>query len=257
MTGTVEAPELEVNVCASVDLHAAVRCVHQMFLGDQAALLLLAQTDPLVAELDRRYFGLRMVRQHDLLTALVRAISAQQVNLRWAATTRRRLAQAFGRRSVVASHEVWSLEATRLASAKVAELRALGFTTRKAEYIVGVAEAIAGGTLDLAALQDLSDDDVMSRLTALRGIGVWTAEWILARTLGRPRVVAGDLAVRKAVGIGYTGELLPNEAQVRAHTLHWGAATSSAQTLLLFALAEGTLADARRTLSADHVVQER
>lgn len=66
---------------------------------------------------------------------------------------------------------------------------------------------------------------------------------MLARTLGRPRVVAGDLGVRKAVGKAYLGHDKPGEPDVRAATTHWGEAAATAQALLLHALAEGDLDD--------------
>jgi DNA-3-methyladenine glycosylase II len=174
-----------------------------------------------------------------LLTALIRAISAQQVNLRWATITRRRLAEAFGCQHTLGTHQVLSLDAARLAAADVAALRTLQFTTRKAEYIVALATAVATGTLDLAALRHQSDADVIACLMACRGLGRWTAEWFLARALGRPRVVAGDLGVRKAVGAAYLHGRLPSEAEVRELTSHWGAAASIAQQLLLHALSQG------------------
>ena len=73
----------------------------------------------------------------------------------------------------------------------------------------------------------------------MRGIGVWTAEWLLARTLGRPRVVAGDLGVRKAVGLAYLGGGLPTDVEVRRLTAHWGEAAGMAQALVLHALVAG------------------
>ena len=87
--------------------------------------------------------------------------------------------------------------------------------------------------LDLAALRDRPDAEVIACLTACRGLGRWTAEWFLARTLGRPCVVAGDLGVRKAVGAAYCHGHLPSETAVRELTAHWGAATGVAQQLLL------------------------
>jgi DNA-3-methyladenine glycosylase II len=159
--------------------------------------------------------------------------------LRWAATTRRRLAEAFGRLHRLGAHLIYSLEAERLAEASVAELRALQFTTRKAEYITSLARAVARGSLDLAALAVQSDAEVMARLIAVRGIGRWTAEWFLARVLGRPCVAAGDLGVRKAVGVAYLQGRLPSETEVRELTAHWGAAAGVAQQLLLHALSEG------------------
>ena len=81
----------------------------------------------------------------------------------------------------------------------------------------------------------------VDELVALRGIGVWTAEWILARTLGRPRVVAGDLGVRKAVGIAYREGVMPSEAEVRDLTAHWHVSAAHAQALLLHGLGEKEL----------------
>jgi DNA-3-methyladenine glycosylase II len=156
-------------------------------------------------------------------------------------TTRRRLARAFGEEHKVGEHVVYALNPQRLAAAEVAEIRALQFTTRKAEYIVGVAEEIARGRLSIAELAVLPDDEAVSRLTSLRGIGPWTAEWILARTLGRPRVVAGDLAVRKAIGLAYLDKPLPSEREVRAATSHWGSAGGVAQALLLHGLSTEAL----------------
>ncbi len=237
MRGTIAAPALLVEAPQPGDrapVEAALRATFMQAPAEYAALL---RADAVVATLDARYPGLRPARQFDLFTALVRCISAQQVNLRWATTTRRRLAEAFGERHSIGAHEVYSLSAERLAGASVADLRALQFTTRKAEYIIAAAQAVAGGALDAAMLAALPDDAVIARLVALRGIGRWSAEWILARSLGRPCVVAGDLAVRKVVGrayLGYTpGATLPDEAAVRGATAHWGAAALIAQGLLL------------------------
>src|SRR5436190_540165 len=79
-------------------------------------------------------------------------------------------------------------------------LAALGFSRRKAEYVVGLARE----EIDLEALAMLDDDEVRARLTAIRGLGPWTADWFLARHLARPRAwPAGDLGVRKAAQLLY------------------------------------------------------
>lgn len=236
--GTLTAPTLAVEVPRAADrapVEAALAATFAQAPAEAYAALL--RTDAVVAALDARYPGLRPVRQFDLYGALVRCISAQQVNLRWAATTRRRLAEAYGERLVVGAHEVYALSAARVAEVDVTDLRALQFTTRKAEYLIGAAQEIASGALDLATLAALPDDAVVARLMALRGIGRWSAEWVLARTLGRPCVVAGDLAVRKVVASAYLGyakgAALPDEAAVRAATAHWGVAAGIARELML------------------------
>jgi DNA-3-methyladenine glycosylase II len=239
VTGTLEAPALTVSVQDAAHAQAMVQVVQHMFVAAAAPLAQLVITDPVIARLEMRYPGVRPVLYTDAFTGIVRSISAQQVNLRWAATTRRRLAEAFGRPHRLGAHLIYSLEAERLAEASVAELRALQFTTRKAEYITSLARAVAQGSLDLAALTEQSDAEVIACLMAVRGIGRWTAEWFLARVLGRPCVAAGDLGVRKAVGAAYLQGRLPSEAEVRQLTAHWGAAAGVAQQLLLHALSEG------------------
>ncbi len=236
--GTEEAPALLTQVERTDDrapVEAALQMTFMRAPEEEYAALLAS--DPVIAALDARYPGLRPARQFGLFAALVRCISAQQVNLRWATTTRRRLAEAFGERHQVGAHEVYSLSAERVASASVADLRALQFTTRKAEYLISAAQEIASGALDADTLVALPDEQVIARLVALRGIGRWSAEWILARTLGRPCVVAGDLAVRKVVARAYLayipGATLPDEAAIRRATAHWGAAAGVAQGLLL------------------------
>jgi DNA-3-methyladenine glycosylase II len=201
----------------------------------------LRRADPLFARLQARYPGFRAALQLNLLVALVRCISAQQVNLRWAAETRRRLAERFGEKHAVDGAIVYGLGAERLGAATVAEIRGLQFTNRKAEYIVAVAQAVASKRISLERLTALPDAAVIEELVALRGIGVWTAEWILARTLGRPRVVAGDLGVRKAIGIAYRKGVLPSEDEVRDLTAHWRASAAHAQALLLHGLGEREL----------------
>ncbi len=85
---------------------------------------------------------------------------------------------------------------------------ALGFSRRKAEYVLGVADE----PVDLDELASLPDDEVKRRLVAVRGIGEWTAEWFLARHLARPRAwPVGDVALDKAVRAFY-----PEALDIRA-----------------------------------------
>jgi DNA-3-methyladenine glycosylase II len=124
---------------------------------------------------------------------LVGAITAQQVSLFAAVAVRNRLVERFGERV----GRVWAFPTRqRLAAASEEELFSVGFSRRKAKYTVGLARS----DLDLAALALLPDAEVKERIVAVRGLGEWTADWFLARYLGRPHAwPAGDLALRKAV----------------------------------------------------------
>lgn len=221
-----------------------------MFVAPPDEFADLRLRDRLIGALAAAYPGVRSVRQANLFGALIRCVTTQQVNLRWAATCRRRLAETFGRAHRVGGAIVYSLDPERIAELDPGEIRALKLTTRKAEYIVKIAKVIASGELTMETLASSTDDEVIARLVAIRGIGRWTAEWILARTLGRPRVVAGDLGMRKAVGIGYLGGARPSEDETRRLTAHWGAAAGAAQALILHALAEKTLSSLARAADA-------
>lgn len=241
--GGVEDPGLEVTAATS-GLWRAGAAVARGFAASadaNAALAELIEADPVVAAAEHRFHGVRPLLQVDPFTALIRAISAQQVNLRWAAEIRKRLAQGYGDALPIEGEEVRVLAPGRLARATVDELRALQLTRAKSASVIDVAQAAVEGRLDAEELARLEDEELIERLVGLRGIGRWSAEWFLARTLGRPRVVAGDLGVRKAVGRAYFSGRLPSEAKVRTATAHWGAAAGIAQQLLLHALVEDAM----------------
>ncbi len=131
---------------------------------------------------------------------VVNAIACQQLSLVVGISLLGRLTESFGRPS---RPETWAIpdgarqeldggpplrafpEAEDLAVARIPALREMGFSTAKAEAIVGVARAIASGGLDLEALRGLNDETATDRLLALRGIGRWSAAYILLRSLGR------------------------------------------------------------------------
>ncbi|HVE98188.1 MAG TPA: hypothetical protein VNA12_03320 [Mycobacteriales bacterium] len=201
---------------------------------------LLAE-DPALAAVAAAHPGLHAVRATDPVVALVHSISAQQVNLAWAATTRRRLAERYGDEVRAATTTLRVLDLVRLAGADPEDLRALQLTTAKSRALIALATAVVTGGLDVDGLARADDDVVTAELTRLPGIGPWTAQWYLARVLGRPVVVAGDLAVRKAVGRLYGAPAAPSPAETLALTEHWGECALIAQQLVLYALAAGSL----------------
>ncbi len=249
--GSLDAPKMSVATNDPRHLDAVADAARGFFVTVPAAVLdELGRRDPVIAAAEAMHRGARPVLQPDLLTALVRSISAQQINLRFAAVVRARIAQRYGRRHEVEGGAVWSLEPEALAAAQTADLRALQLTTRKADYVIGVASAVLGGSLDADRLRVMGDEQMVAELVALPGIGRWTAEWLLARSFGRPVVVAGDLGVRKAVGRAYRDGAMPSEREVREITAHWGEAAGVAQQLLLEVLASGGW-DELRALAAN------
>ena len=223
--------ELDVLVPAGAPAGAA-GLVASTFVTETDALHDLAAEDHAVAALVERYPGVAPVLTPDPFHALVRAISAQQINLAFAARIRQRLALAYGEPLEIGSDFVYVLSNEALAAASVEDLRALQLTYAKARAVVATARAATAGELRRDQLERLDDESLIAHLTRLPGIGRWSAEWFLARTLGRPRVVAGDLGVRKAVGRLYDAGL-PSQQETRRLTEHWGEAATVVQALAL------------------------
>jgi DNA-3-methyladenine glycosylase II len=194
-------------------LDATLEPVVRRLLGlefDLDAFYSFAGGEPVLARLAVDLRGLRPPVAVEPFEALVTSITAQQVSLKAAFAIRNRLIERFGDRIQLA-YAFPTRE--RIALAEPEELFALGFSRRKAEYTVGLARS----DLDLQALAVLSDDEVKNTLTALPGIGEWTADWFLARHLARPRAwPAGDLGVRKAVSRFYGGGRDLTTEEVRA-----------------------------------------
>jgi DNA-3-methyladenine glycosylase II len=159
----------------------------------------MAKADPALAPLISPLYGLRPTLTPTALEMLVGSITAQQVNLTFAFALRASLVRRFGTALAFDGDTVYAFpEAAVLACVPVRTFRAMKFSTRKGEYVQGVARAVADGTVDLATLAAASSEAVIETLTALHGLGRWTAEWFIARCLGRGEVCpAGDLAVRK------------------------------------------------------------
>jgi DNA-3-methyladenine glycosylase II len=153
--------------------------------------------------------GLRPPLHPRPFEALGVAITTQQISLRAAAAIRGRFVERFGVRHDLA----WEFpERERVARLRPRELLVLGFSGRKAEYLIELARS----DLDLDALASLPDDEVIASLTALPGLGRWTADWFLARHLARPEAwPAGDLGLRKAVSTFYADGRMLSIAEVR------------------------------------------
>jgi DNA-3-methyladenine glycosylase II len=194
-----------------------------------------SKTDPVLAGLAPRLYGLRPTLAAGPFEMLVGLVCAQQVNLAFAFTVRARLVRRFGTPVRVNGETVYGFpEPAALARARVSELRRMQFTVRKAEYIVELARLVASGALDLEALAGRGNEDVIDTLTAVRGFGRWSAEWFLCRYLGRGDVCpAGDLGVRRAFEHFYNRGRALSEKSIRRRAAAWGAHQNLAVHYLL------------------------
>lgn len=141
----------------------------------------------------------------DIFAALVYNVASQQISAKAVETVWARMVDRFG-----------EITSESVSGATQDEIRQCGMSMRKAGYIRGIGAAVADGSLDLAGLSRLPDDKVIERLTALPGIGTWTAEMILIFSMCRPDVVSEkDLAIRRGMMMLYGIDTLSREAFFR------------------------------------------
>lgn len=163
---------------------------------------LLARRDPVLRDLMRRYgpCGLAESQHSDPFRALIRAIISQQLSTHAAATIARRFEALFDGVPTPAAVNATPDE----------QLRSVGLSGQKVRYLRDLCARIEGGLLPLAALDRMADEEVITVLTEVKGIGRWTAEMFLMFRLHRPDVLpVDDLGIVKAVQRAYRMRALP------------------------------------------------
>ena len=165
--------ELKEYITALFDLDTDLLPFYQ--LGEQDDLL-----EPVIQKL----YGLRIVGIPDLFEAVCWAITGQQINLAFAYTLKRRFVETFGDCIEQEGHTYFIFPSSALvAQLSVSDLTALQFSARKAAYIIGIAKAITHQELTKAQLQTLPLEQAKERLVQWKGIGNWTANYVLMKSL--------------------------------------------------------------------------
>ncbi len=163
----------------------------------------------------------------DLFESLVTSIVAQQISGKAAATVCSRLRDKAG--GVITPES--------MAALPVEEVQSCGTSMRKASYIRGVVDAALAGELRMESLRDAPDDEVVRRLSALKGVGRWTAEMLMIFCLQRPDIVSDlDLGIRRGMMALYRKKAL-TPAQFASYRKRYSPYGSVA-SLYLWALAE-------------------
>ena len=211
---------LEGRRVRTADLEAASSLVSRLFATteDVAPFLRAVRPYPRLAALARRCRGLRPVLIGDPFEALIWAVIGQQINIAFAVKLKRALLDRYGGTLVEGGRRYALFPAPeRLARVRRADLRPLQFSRQKADYIIGLSRAIAEGALDFTTLAGLPTAEAVARLTAFRGVGRWTAEYVLLRGLGdRDALPAADGGLRRIVGKEFGLGRLATEEEVRA-----------------------------------------
>ena len=127
--------------------------------------------------------------------------------------------------------------------AEVTDLRQLKLSVRKSEYIQGIARAALESPDGFEEMHQLPDDEVIKQMVALRGVGQWTAQWILVRALSRPDgFPIGDLALRRTVAALYFNGAEITDDELLTFSQRWSPWRSYATAYLFAALRAGRVA---------------
>ncbi|HEX6121598.1 MAG TPA: AlkA N-terminal domain-containing protein [Ktedonobacterales bacterium] len=227
--GTLTAPRLALEVrgaaLSPAVLAAAEATIRDLFAldADSTGFRALGARDPVFGRLLARWPGLRPVRIAEPYEALLWAIIGQQIHVGFARKLKLALTEHCGEMLRLDGEAYPLLPAPRTVAALAPEaLRGLQFSRQKAEYVRTVSTAIAAGELDLARLAARPHAEALATLTRYKGIGRWTAEYLLMRGLGAPdSLPAADLGLRAIIGRAYGLGRTATEAEVRARAEAW------------------------------------
>jgi DNA-3-methyladenine glycosylase II len=198
-TGPPETPRLRVAVgdaALSREMQQGVTVALERLLGfriDMAAFYSLASRDAALGPLVQRFRGMKPPRFATAFESVITAIASQEVTRTVGVLLLNRLAINYG--AVVGNGHATAYafpQAEDLATLHPAHLRQLGFSRQKGRAMVELARSISAEGLDLEALATLPDDEAIAGLRGLRGVGRWSAEYVLLRGLGRTHIFPGD-----------------------------------------------------------------
>ncbi|MGI9107306.1 MAG: DNA-3-methyladenine glycosylase 2 [Pyrinomonadaceae bacterium] len=240
-------------------LDDAARIVRSMFSLDHdlaaGRARIFSARDSLLRRLEVEHRGLHLARWPSLFEALLTSILLQQIATAVAVTFRRRVVERYGERLEAGGDTFYAFpRAETMARAGVADLRALGLSNAKAMSIIELARACVAGELNAESLEREDNESIIARLSSLRGVGRWTAEWVLMLYFGRTDVFpATDLFLRGAVVKYYNKGMAMNEREIRAFAQkRWGAWSSYAALYFLAGMRAGAI-----TLKPERVLSSR
>ncbi len=199
--------------------------------------------DAVLQRITSQLHGLHPTRALSVFEAMVLAISGQQIAAAVARIVRTLLIESYGRSMEVDDRTYHAFPTPdALLDAGIDGLRRMKLSQRKAEYILGIAEEIEEGTLDLEGLKDATDEEVVERVTRLRGVGHWTAHWLLIRALSRTDAFpSGDLALKRVVSQLYFDGRPLTDREVEEFSVRWSPYRSYAIVYMFAAGRQGLL----------------
>jgi DNA-3-methyladenine glycosylase II len=206
--------------------NAVALYIHEWFdLGrDLGPFYDLAKLDPLLGKAVTSFYGLRNMGIPDLFEALCWGILGQQINLTYAYTLKRRLVESFGRHVVYEGDAYWVFPNPEdIAKLTVADLDGLRMTVKKCEFLIGVAQLMAKGELTKEQLLNTENVKAAEKiLIKIRGIGPWTANYVLMRCLRFPDAFPiDDVGLHNAIKLLLGAEKKPTKEEILKLSANW------------------------------------
>ncbi len=197
--GKPDEPELSITATGlqlSSETGSALAVLMERMLGirmDVGGFYRLAKNDTQLESLASQFRGLKPPRFPTLFEALVNGIACQQVSLTQGIRLLNKLAAICGKTVEGQDSIVYAFpQPEDIAGLEPEAFRKLGFSRQKARALLELAHKVTDEHLNLEDITAMSDEDALSRLCALRGVGRWTAEYVLLRGMGRLHVFPGD-----------------------------------------------------------------
>ena len=246
-SGTVDAPELAVELQGpdlGPDVVDLAKSRVSWLLGvdqDLSPFYSLGRADKAMAGLVEQFYGLHLPHTASAFEALVLAVLGQQISTSVARVIRTLLIETFGPSAEFDGETYYAFPRPEaIWASSPAELHTMKLTQRKSEYVHGLAGSTLDTSVGLEKLGDLTDVEIVDKLVALRGVGIWTAQWVLIRAVGRPDALPlGDLALRRIVSRLFTNGDDVTDAQVEDIAQRWSPYRTFATVYLFSALRTG------------------
>jgi DNA-3-methyladenine glycosylase II len=230
--GTLDKPELQAELTTNETLGAAenkkVRKIINLLFNldfDPTDFYKTAQKDPTMAKITQKLCGLRSPTTQTVYEALVDSIVEQQISLKVANSLERKIIKKFGDTLNIQDTTYYEYPTPQqIAEGTLEELRNCGLSQRKTEYIHQISTLIAEGKLDLEKFKNYKNpDEIIKEMDELKGIGVWTAELTMLRSMQKwDALPADDLGLRRTIANYYCNGKKITSVEARKIAEAWG-----------------------------------
>jgi DNA-3-methyladenine glycosylase II len=191
---------------------------------DLSGFYQMAGHDKVLKELVQSYNGLRIICMPDLFEALVWAVMGQQINLTFAYTLKKRFVEQYGESLSFEGETFWVFPSfEKIAFISSDDLRKHQFTSRKAEYIIGIAKTMLNGELTKEILLQKQDyEQVKKTLMLIKGVGAWTADYVMMKCLHfTSSLPIADVGLHNAIKNVLGLDMKPTIEEIKEYAATW------------------------------------